>query len=200
MFNESMSRVAAANAAAIVRTYDFSQVNRLVDVGGGHGVLACAVLEANPHMHGVVFDLPGVIEGARTRVTEAGLTDRCELVAGDFFEAVPAGGDAYVLSWILHDWDDQSALRILANCRAAMGDAGRLLVIELIVPSDDERQRSPDIEWLVKTTDIEMLAVVGGRERTAAEYGELFAAAGFELTRIVPLAPTAWSVIEGSPT
>ena len=112
-----------------------------MDVGGGHGVLMRAVLEAQPHMRGVVLDLPGVIESAR--LADAGLTDRCEAIAGDFFEAVPAGGDAYVLSWILHDWDDQSAVRILANCRAAIGDAGRLLTIELVVLADDESPSSP---------------------------------------------------------
>ncbi|HEX6620140.1 MAG TPA: methyltransferase, partial [Solirubrobacteraceae bacterium] len=140
-----------------------------------------------------------VIEGTRARLADWGLTDRCEAIAGDFFEAVPAGGDAYVLSWILHDWNDQSAVRILANCHAAMGDAGRLLAIELVVPCS-EQQASPDLEWLVKTTDVEMLAVVGGRERTAAEYGKLYTSAGFQLTRIMPLKPSAWSVIEGSPS
>ena len=157
-----------------------------------------AVLEAHPHMRAVLFDLPGVIEGARARLADWGLTDRCEAIAGDFLDAVPTGGDAYVLSWVLHDWDNQSAVRILASCRAAMGDAGRLLAIELVVPSR-EQHASPDVERLVETTDIEMLAVVGGRERTAAEYSELYAAAGFQLTRILPLQPSAWSVIEGSP-
>ena len=194
-----MSAVASFVAAAFVRCYDLAGIERLVDVGGGHGRLMRAVLDAYPHLQGVVFDLPGVIEGTRARLADAGLTDRCQAIAGDILDTVPAGGDAYVLSWILHDWDDQSAARILANCRAVMGDAGRLLAVELIVPSDDEQQPSADIEWLVKTTDIEMLAVVGGRERTATEYGELYAAAGFELTRIVPLEPSAWSVIEGSP-
>ena len=180
MFNESMSRVASANAAAIVRTYDFSDVQRLVDVGGGHGVLSRAVLEANPRMRGVVFDLPGVIDGARTRLSDAGLTDRCEAIAGDFFDAVPAGGDAYMLSWILHDWDDRSAARILANCRGAMREGGRLLVIEMVVPSGEEPPASPDLDRLVKAADLEMLAIVGGRERTAAEYRELYANAGFD--------------------
>jgi len=198
MFKESMSRVASANAAAIVRTYDFSGVQRLVDVGGGHGVLARAVLEANRHMHGVVFDLPGVIDGARTRLTDAGLTDRSEAIAGDFFEALPAGGDAYVLSWILHDWDDQSAVRILANCRAAMREGGRLLVIEMIVPSGEEAPASRDLDRLVKASDLEMLAIVGGRERTAAEYRELYANAGFKLTRILALDSLPWSLIEGA--
>ncbi len=199
LVNQSMSRATAMVASAFAGRYEFGEMTRLVDVGAGYGTLMRTVLDAHPTLDGVVCDLPGVIDVARATLADAGLTDRCQAVPGNFFEAVPAGGDAYVLSWILHDWDDQAALTVLANCRAAMGDGGRLLVIELIVPPDGERQRSADIEWLVKTSDIEMLAVVGGRERTALEYGELFAGAGFALERIIPLVPTAWSVVEGSP-
>ena len=198
LINNSMSAAASLTAASLVRSYDFSAIERLVDIGGGHGLLMRTLLDAHPHLQGVVFDLPGVIEGARTRLAEWGLTDRCQAIPGDFFDAVPGGGDAYVLSWILHDWDDQSAVRILGNCRAAMGDAGRLLAIELVLPSG-EQQASPDLHRLVKTTDIEMLAVVGGSERTPSEYSELYAAAGVQLTRIIPLEPSAWSVIEGAP-
>jgi hypothetical protein len=198
MFNESMARVASANAKAIVRTYDFSRVRRLVDVGGGHGFLVRALLEANPQMRAVVFDRPGVIEGTRTRLAGAGLTDRCETIAGDFFDAVPAGGDAYMLSWILHDWDDHSAARILANCQAAISEGGRLLVIEMVVPSGDEPRSPPDLERLVKASDLEMLAIVGGRERTAVEFRQLFANAGFELTRILALDSLPWSILEGT--
>jgi hypothetical protein len=198
LINDSMSAAASFLAAALLRSYDFGGIERLVDVGGGHGMLMRAVLDAHPHLEGTVLDLPGVIEGTRARLADWGLTDRCEAIAGDFFVAVLADGDAYVLSWILHDWNDQSAVRILANCHAAMGDAGRLLAIELVVPSG-EQQASEDVDWLVNTTDIEMLAVVGGRERTAAEYSELYESAGFQLTRVVPLQGSAWSVIEGSP-
>ena len=196
MFDESMSRVAAINAGAVVHAYDFRRVTRLVDVGGGHGVLACAALEANPDMRGVIFDLPGVVDGARPRLEQAGLTDRCEMIAGDFFEAVPAGGDAYLLSWILHDWDDRSATRILANCRAAMREGGRLLAVEMVVPAEGEAPASPDLDRLVRAADLEMLTIVGGRERTSAEYRELFAGAGFELTRIVALDALPWSLLE----
>ncbi len=119
------------------------------------------------------------------------------MIAGDFFDAVPAGGDAYVLSWILHDWDDRSAARILANCRGAMREGGRLLVIEMVIPSGEEPPASPDLDRLIKAADLEMLAIVGGRERTAAEYRELFMNAGFELTRILALDSLPWSLIEG---
>jgi DNA-binding transcriptional ArsR family regulator len=198
MFSESMSRVAAANSAAIVRTYDFGSTQLLVDVGGGRGDLASALLRANPQMRGVVVDLPEVVEDARAHLVEAGLADRCEAIAGDFFAGVPAGGDTYLLSWILHDWDDQSALRILANCRAAMREGARLLVIEMVLPSGDEPRSSPGIDRLVRASDLEMLTIVGGRERTATEYRELFAKTGFELTGIVALDSLPWSIIEGS--
>ena len=196
-FNETMSRISAARDAILAGAYEFDDLRRLVDVGGGDGSLLRAVLARHPHLQGVVFDLPGVAAVARARLLEAGLAERCEAIAGDFLEAVPPGGDAYLLSWILHDWDDETALRILANCRAAMDDAARLLVVELIVPTADEQAGSPSVTRLVKQTDLEMLAVVGGRERTAAEYRELLARAGFSLARILPLEGMPWSVMEG---
>jgi hypothetical protein len=199
--NGMMSSASVLRAQALARTYDFAGVERLVDIGGGEGGLVCAVLQAHPHLSGVVFDLPGVIAAARERLIGAGLTERAEALAGDFFHQVPPGADAYVLSWVLHDWDDASALRILANCRAAIEDAGRLLVIEMVLPSADE-PRSPKagyLEQLAKVTDLEMLAVVGGRERTRAEYEELLARAGFRLTQVVELESMPWSVIEAVP-
>jgi hypothetical protein len=199
--NDMLSSASLLRAQALARTYDFGGVERLVDVGGGEGGLLCAVLQAHPHLSGVVFDLPSVVEGARRRLLEAGLTDRAEAVSGDFFEGVPPGADAYVLSWILHDWDDESALRILANCRAAIGDAGRLLVIEMVLPSADElpSPKGSYLEQLAKVTDLEMLAVVGGQERTRAEYKGLLTRAGFELTRVFELESMPWSAIEATP-
>ena len=196
-FNETMSRVSAQRDAVLAGAYEFGDIQRLVDVGGGHGGLLCAVLARHPHLQGVVFDLPGVVEVARERLLEADLAERCEAIAGDFLEAVPPGGDAYLLSWILHDWDDETALRILVNCRAAMNDAARLLVVELIVPAADDEAPAPSVTRLVKQTDLEMLAVVGGRERTAAEYSKLLTQAGFSLARILPLEGMPWCVMEG---
>jgi DNA-binding transcriptional ArsR family regulator len=198
-FNETMSRISAARDAVLARAYDFGDIRRLVDVGGGHGGLLCALLARHPHLQGVVFDLPGVVEVAREKLLEAGLAQRCETVTGDFLEAVPPGGDAYLLSWILHDWDDETALHILRNCRSAMNDAARLLVVELVVPATDDPAPAPGVTRLVRQTDLEMLAVVGGRERTAAEFSELLAQAGFDLARILPLEGMPWSVIEGVP-
>jgi hypothetical protein len=198
-FDESMSRISAARDAVLAASYDFRSFHRLVDVGGGHGSLLCAVLGTHPQLQGVLFDRPSVIDGAHERLLKAGLADRCVTLAGDFLEAVPPGGDAYLLSWILHDWDDELALRILVNCRRAMDEGACLLVVELLVPAPDE-PGAPDAIRLVKKTDLEMLTVVGGRERTAAEYGELLKRAGFELTRIIPLKGMPWSLMEGAAT
>ncbi|MFN8108482.1 MAG: methyltransferase [Thermoleophilia bacterium] len=199
LFNATMSRVAAANAAAMLAACDLSGVRHLVDVGGGHGVLVRAVLEAHPDARAVLLDLPGVAEGARQALREAGLQERCQVVAGDFFAAVPPGGDLYVLSWILHDWDDASAARVLARCRHAMPAGARLLVIEMVVPSEPGDAPSPDLDRLVRSADLEMLVVVGGRERTAGEYRELLAGAGLTLQGLIPLPGLRWLVLVCTP-
>lgn len=192
VFNGYMAQSVSLRAQAFARVYDFSAIESLVDVGGGHGALVSAVLVAHPHMRGVVFDQPSVVAGTAERLAAAGVADRCEVVGGDFFEGVPAGGDVYVLSWIIHDWYDEDAVRILRNVRAAGGDRGRLLLIELVVPAGDEPH-------VAKNMDLTMLVAVGGRERTEAEYRDLYARAGFELTRVLPLESLPWSVIEGVP-
>lgn len=199
-FNAVMSSASALRARALAQGYDFSKYECLVDVGGGEGSLVREVLRARPRLRAVVFDLPGVSEKARTLLTEEGLTERAEVVSGDFFREVPSGGDLYVLSWILHDWDDESAVRILKKCRSAMLADGRLLVIEMLLPSTDELRsaESTHLEHMAKAMDLEMLVVVGGRERTQAEYEALLNKAGFEVARTLPLA-LPWSVIEGVP-
>lgn len=192
-FNAHMAQSVAMRAAALARSYDFNGIERLVDIGGGHGVLVEAVLTAYPKLRAVIFDLPSVIEGARERLAAAGFGDRCELVAGDFFsDPLPAGGDAYVFSWILHDWPDEPALQILRSCRSAIAPDGRILVVEIVVPDGDEPHQPTSI-------DLTMLAVVGGRERSRVEYGALFADAGFALTRVSPLESLSWSVLEATP-
>lgn len=196
-FEESMVRVGAARDRAVAAALDLSAVDRLVDVGGGRGGLTSALLAANPRLRGVVFDLPAVADGAVVRLQGAGLAERCEVVAGDFREAVPAGGGVYVLSWILHDWDDATAARILRVCRVAMKEGARLVVVEMVVPEPGQ-PGAEAFERLVRQADLEMLAVVGGRERTAAEYERLLADAGFALDRIAPLEGLPWSVVEGS--
>lgn len=189
-FNEAMTNFSEAVIAAIVPAYDFSSIKKLVDVGGGHGSLLAAILKANPDLRGVLFDLPPAVEGARARLQAAGVADRAELVGGDFFESVPMGGDAYLMKLIIHDWDDERAVKILKNIHAAMADGGKLLLIESVVPAGNEPSFS-------KGMDLQMLVMTGGRERTASEYRDLFAAGGFTLTRVIQT-QSPLSIIEGT--
>ena len=190
-FNEGMSEIAERVLAGVVEAYDFSGATTAVDVGGGHGSLIAAILKANPHLRGVLFDKPAVVESARAAIEARGLAGRCELVAGDFFESVPGGADLHLLKWIIHDWDDDRAIMVLRSCRHALAGNGKLLVVERVIPPGNEPSEG-------KLGDIMMLVLMGGLERTEAEYRALFAKAGFTLTRIVPTA-SPFSVIEGVP-
>lgn len=178
-FNEAMTGMTLAMNEAVLAGYDFSSIGTLVDVGGGHGSLLCSILEANPAMQGVLFDAPPVIEGARSHVDASGLAGRCKLVAGDFFQSVPAGGDALILKWIIHDWDDDRSVVILKNCHRAMNARGKLLLVEAVVPRGSEPHFS-------KFIDLNMLVMTGGRERTEDEYRTLLETSGFRLTGISP--------------
>jgi hypothetical protein len=191
LFDQVMTSNTAPVARAVAAAYDFSPFGTVVDVGGGRGALALGLLEAYPHLRGIVFDQPAVAAGARQAIEAAGLADRCEAVGGDFFVAVPEGGDAYLLKFVLHDWDDERCLTILRTCRRAMTARARLLVVELLIPPGD----GPSF---AKSQDVNMLVNPGGRERTEAEYRALFAAAGLELTRIIP-AQGELHLIEGAP-
>jgi hypothetical protein len=151
-----------------------------------------AILGANPGLRGVLFDLPDVVERARPRIEAAGLADRCELVGGSFFEAVPPGADVYVLSSVLHNWGDQQVVAILETCRRAMPSSGRLLAVEFAISPGNTPSEG-------KFVDLQMMVLFpGGRERTAAEYRSLLAAAGFRLARVIPT-PHAMSLIEAIP-
>lgn len=191
-FNQGMTVSTAQGARALLAAYDFSSIGAVVDVGGGIGTLIATILEARPHLRGILFDAPSVAAAARQRLDAAGLLDRCEVVGGNFFSAVPPGGDAYILSWVLLDWDDDDSLRILRNCRAVMPEHGRLLIFEAILP---EGATSGD---RIVGRDLSMLVMTGGRERTAAEYTALLARAGLAVTRIIPTAANR-SVIEATP-
>lgn len=191
VFNEAMISHASQMHTAVADAYDFPADGTVVDVGCGLGTLVAAILEANDGLRALAFDVPRVVDGTRGWLGAEGVAHRCEFAAGDFFEAVPSGGDVYVLSHIIHDWDDDEAIRILCNCREAMGPDATLAVCEMVVPSGPEPHFS-------KLLDIEMLVNTGGRERTLAEYERLYSQAGFELTRVVPTA-TPVSVIEGRP-
>jgi O-methyltransferase domain/Dimerisation domain len=192
VFNAAMTSLSARSGTGIVERYVFSGLRNVIDVGGGHGFLLATILRANPTMRGVLVDLPDVVAGAGQVLENFAVRDRCEVVGGSFFDALPKGGDAYVLRQIVHDWDDDRALAILRNCRAAMTRTGKVLVVERqIVPDHREAMR-------VLHVDLEMLVNVGGMERTDAEYRSLFEKAGFRLTTIVPLMDAGgFSVFEG---
>jgi len=191
-FNAAMSSIAGSVHQQIAYHYDFSDSKLLVDVGGGHGRLIARILERFPTLHGVVFDQPHVVEPVASYMAERRLSDRCRAVAGDFFERVPAGADAYIMTAILHDWDDDSCIRILRNCRAAMAPSGRILIADFILKPANQ----PDFGRLV---DLEMLVVAGiGRERTEREFRNLLSRSGFALTQIIPL-PAGTSLIEAIP-
>ncbi len=142
-------------------------------------------------MRGVLFDLPHVVAGAKDLLERAGVADRCEIVGGSFFEGVPEGADAHLLKSIVHDWDDASAIEILRKCRAAVAGAGRLLVVERVIRPGNEPDRA-------KFADLYMLVALGGRERTAEEFGRLYAEAGFRLTDVIDTGSTFY-VVEGAP-
>jgi predicted O-methyltransferase YrrM len=171
LFNIVMGYLARHLHAAAIEAYDLSDVRRLVDVGGGHGHLASRIVRRYPNMSAVVFDQPHVVSGAEPVLTEAGVADRIELVGGDFFDSVPPGGDVYVLSMILHDWSDEEATSILSSVRHAMDPAGKILVIDTVIPDGD----APHFGKLM---DMVMLACFTGRERTEVEFVALFEAAG----------------------
>jgi len=193
VFDEAMGAFTAMVAIAVAAAYDFSRFGTIIDVGGGEGALLAGILRANPALRGVVFDMARVSEGANETIAAAGLGDRCEFVGGDFFEAVPGGGDAYILKHVIHDWDDERAVRILRNCRRAMKAEGKLLIVEGVYP---ERIDQSVVSRGAAANDVNMLVCTGGRQRAEAEFRALFDAAGFELTRIVPTQAMS-SVIEG---
>jgi O-methyltransferase/methyltransferase family protein len=193
IFYQAMVENTRQCAAALIRAYDFSGVRSLVDVGGGYGVLLAAILAACPQMRGKDFDLPHCREGATRLFAESGVAERAEFVAGNFFESAPSGADAYILKSCIHDWDDEQGLAIFRNCREAMKNGARLLVIEPTVP---ERVGASSHDGVIIGSDLNMLVMTGGRERTEDEFRALLEAAGLRIERIVTAPPTAFSVIE----
>jgi SAM-dependent methyltransferase len=193
-FSQAMLDYARLIAAAVVDGYDFAGVRRVVDIGGSHGHLLQAILRANPTVSGVLFDRPAVVERAGERLLGTELAGRAELVAGDFFESLPAGGDLYLLSRILMDYDDDASVRLLENCYRAMTPGGRVLIVQLLMPEPGGGAREPLFEAAV--SDLNMLVLTGGRERTEGEYRTLLGRAGFRLARVVPTRALV-SLIEG---
>jgi hypothetical protein len=192
-FDEAMAAFTAQTAIAVAACYDFSEFETLTDVGGGNGALLFGILEAHPKLHGVVFEQPHVAERARKEIALRGLGARMEAVGGSFFERIPPCSEAIVMKHVIHDWNDAQATRILKRCRDALPEDGKLLLVEGVYP--------PLVDTSLASrgaaaNDVNMLVVSGGRQRSEAEFRELYAAAGFELTRIVPT-PARVAVIEG---
>ncbi|MCU1283876.1 MAG: methyltransferase [Acidobacteriales bacterium] len=179
VFNAAMTSFSAVVVPAVLEVYDFSGIGTLMDVAGGHGFVLTSILKKYPEMRGKLVDLEHVTKGARQRIAELKLTDRCEVVTGDFFQSVPEGADAIIMKHIIHDWDDEKALLILKNCRKALGKNGKLILLEAVISEDNEPHPG-------KFVDLEMLIFPGGRERTESEYRKLFEEAGFKMNRVVP--------------
>jgi hypothetical protein len=189
-FDRLMTRNSEELAGALLAAYEMTGLRWVVDVGGGQGALAAALVRAVPGLTATVLDTEHGLAGAPALLAGAGVADRCMLVTGDFFRAVPAGADAYLLKNVLHDWDDEHARQILARCCAAMGVGARLLIVELLLP-----RRVEELPWAIQV-DLQVLAGAGGRKRTEAEYRALLGLAGLELVASYPLSVLGWRVLE----
>jgi hypothetical protein len=189
LFSAGLAQVTARENVAIASAYAFGQFARLVDVGGGRGGLLAAVLTAYPTVRGVLYEQPAVAAHPAA-LQAAGVMERCEVVGGDFFQSVPAAGNAYVLKRVLHDWNDNQSIQILQRCREAMTREGRVLTIEGVIQPGNAPDRMKDMDVLVG------MALSGGKERTEAEFRRLYEQAGLQLTQIIPT-PATVSIIEG---
>src|SRR5262245_3143284 len=189
-FARGMANAAELENAAIAGAYDFSRFRCVVDVGGGRGGFLAAVLTAHPQVRGLLYDRPEVVN-TPTYLHAAGVSTRCTTQEGNFFESIPASGDAYVFKYVFHDWDDARCVSLLRLCRDVIPSDGRVLVIDAVVPSGNPIP-------MINDRDILMMVLVGGRERSEQEFGALFQQAGFRLTRVVST-PSLLSVVEGEP-
>jgi hypothetical protein len=180
LFSKAMAGMAQQLSSSVGEAYDFSRARTIVDVGGGHGGLMIHVLRSNPDARGIVFDLPHVVDAAVAACDDT-LRNRCQFVGGSFFDTIPAGGDLYLMSYIIHDWNDEHAVEILTRCREAMDTGSRLLVIENVLPV-------AGVPSFGKLLDLEMLVIAGGQERTEEEYRSLLLRSGLEVSRVIPTA------------
>jgi len=182
IFDKAMATFAPQTSAAVAAAYDFSVFGEVADIGGGNGSLLIGILRANPGLRGVIFDQPHVVPRAKEQIEAAGLSDRCEAVGGSFFDEVVHGADAYLLKHVIHDWNDERATAILKNCRKVVPAHGKLLIVEGVYPARIDQ--SPESRGAA-ANDLNMLVCTGGRQRSEAEFRDLFAASGFRLTRVV---------------
>jgi len=179
LFNAYMAERARQRRTALLASYDFSDAQLVIDVGGGDGTLIAGILESNQMVRGVLFDQPQVVEAAGETLRAAGVAERCAVVGGSFFESVPSGADVYILSVVIHDWPDDRASEILRSCRRAITPGGRLLIIDRVIPAGDQASAGKFMDLRM------MLEHVGGRERTEAEWRDLISSSGFSLARIL---------------
>lgn len=188
IFDQGMTDISTQITRGVADSYDFGGLRTLVDVGGGRGRLLSLVLAAHPDLRGVLFDQPAVVAHAAPVLRKAGVLDRCRVVEGNFLFSVPEGGDAYLLSNVIHNWGDDDSVRVLGHCRNAMADGGRVLLAEVVMPDPPEAART------AKFMDLSMLAHIDGKQRTVAEFADLFRRAGLRLTRVLPHRET--SIVE----
>ena len=190
-FNKMMAAATVRTANTVIEAYDFSGVKRVIDLAGGRGALIAAILKKHPHVQGVLTDLPHVANEAKAFIELERLEDRCEIIGGDFFKSVPSGADIYILKSIIQDVEDDGVITILKNCRRAMGNHARLLIVDWIMPSHG--QPSP-----ANVYDVQMMVIGGGLLRTELEFGTLVEKGGFKLNRVLPTR-SELSIIEGVP-
>ncbi|MEW2357006.1 methyltransferase [Spirillospora sp. NPDC029432] len=194
-FNSAMAEHTRNVAPAIIGGYDFRRFHMIADIGGGDGTLLAAILRAAPEARGVLFDLAGGLADAERTLGDAGVAGRCEIVTGDFFESVPEGADAYVLKSVIHDWDDERAAAILSACRRAMRPDARVLIVDFVMPPVVTPENAPNV-----MSDINMMVVLKGRERTEEEFRALLAAAGLRTAAVTPALPgSSYRIIEAVP-
>jgi hypothetical protein len=190
VFNQAMSDLSMIDGPAMADAYSFDEIHSIVDVGGGHGLLLATILARNAHMKGTLYEAPHVVAGAKDGPLKP-VMERCTLASGDMFSSVPAGADAYIMKHIIHDWPDEGCINILKACRKGVKPGGKLLVVDNVIqPGNDF---APG-----KFLDLQMLIFPGGCERTEKQFRDLFAAAGWKLSRVIPtVAPE--SIVEGVP-
>jgi len=190
LFNQAMSDLSTIDSPAVAGAYSFGEIHSIVDVGGGHGLLLATILAGNPHLKGTLYDMPHVVAGAHEGPLKS-MMERCTLASGDMFSSVPAGADAYIMKHIIHDWPDDVCIKILKACRKSVNPGGKLLVVDHVIqPGNDF---APG-----KFLDLQMLIFPGGCERTEKQFRDLFAAAGWKLSRVIPTA-AAECIVEGVP-
>jgi hypothetical protein len=188
-FNNAMTCLSEMVVPAVLEAYDFSGLDTLLDVAGGHGALLCAILDRYPKMKGMLVDLPSVIGGTQKAITAKGLGQRCQVAPADFFESIPGGADAIIMKHIIHDWEDDKAITILENCRKALDGKSnaRILLVESVLPEGNQPHMG-------KFIDLEMMVFPGGRERTEREFRTLFDRAGLKLKRVIPTKAPLWVI------